>query len=170
MSPHDQYVPLFSRAMEGLVLCLDKADAFLVAHSLPADRVLATSVYPDMFPLATQLHFTVSHPARLAARLGAEGAPLHESPPESLSDAAGRARTMKTWLDALPRSVFDGAANCKIVHRFRSGNEVHFDGLAYVTEWVLPNFFFHETAAYLILRGLGVPVTKKDFMGGHLPA
>ena len=169
-TPHDQYAPLFSHALEGMALSLETAEAHFRQHPVPVDQLMKTRVYPDMFPFELQIHITTIHPARLAERLGAENAPLFENPPADLAEAIVRARAVKTFMDDLPRAIFDEAGEREIVHRFHSGNEVRFNGLGYVSEWVLPNFFFHKAATYLILRSLGVPVTKKIYMGGHLPA
>ena len=169
-TPHDQYVPLFSHALEGMALSLETAEAFFREHPVPVDQLMKTRIYPEMFPFELQLQISASHPARLAERLGVENAPLHESPPADLAEAIARMRAVKAFMEALPRAIFDEAGNREIVHRFHSGNEVRFNGLGYIGEWVLPNFFFHKTVAYLILRSLGVPVTKKIYMGGHLPA
>jgi hypothetical protein len=155
--------PVFAQYLNGLSLVLDKAEAFTEARSLDPTRMLATRLYPDMYPLGQQVRTAIDHACRGAAHLAGVEPPAlgdEDSFPALKVDIVKAV----TFLNGLNEAQFEGAEDREIVFKTPRG-EMRFAGQPYLLNMCLPNFYFHAAAAYAILRSLGVELSKRDFMG-----
>ncbi|MEI9885416.1 MAG: DUF1993 domain-containing protein [Rhizomicrobium sp.] len=164
ISMYQVSVPVFVRNLTALGGVLDKAAAFAEAKKLDPAVVLATRLYPDMYPLAVQVGQVCTHAARGVAQLS--GLPQPEFGAPETSFAALKERVSKTldFVKSATPAQIDGSEDKDIVLKFGS-REMPFKGQAFLVGFTLPNFFFHYTTAYNILRNLGVEIGKRDFMG-----
>jgi uncharacterized protein len=166
MSMYAASVPVFRQILGSLGAILDKAEAHVDAKKLDPDALLQARLFPDMFPLLRQVQLATDFAKGAAARLGGVEVPRYE---DAEQDFAGlRARLEKTlaFLDSVPHEAIDAGAGRDVV--IGSGaNERRFVGQAYLLHYALPNFYFHATTAYDILRHNGLELGKRDFIGAY---
>ncbi|MEI9996216.1 MAG: DUF1993 domain-containing protein [Rhizomicrobium sp.] len=157
-------VPVFTRHLTALAAVLDKAAAFAEAKKFDQAVLLGTRLYPDMFPLAVQVGQVCAHAARGVAQLA--GLPQPEFGAAETTIAALKERVTKTldFVKSATPAQIDGTDDKDIVLKFGS-REMPFKGEQFLLGFTLPNFFFHHTTAYDILRSLGLEIGKRDFMG-----
>ena len=162
---YDLFVPQLVRGLSNLGDFLAKGATFASDHDLAEADVLATRLYEDMAPLTSQIQRVSDSAKGAIVRLG--GIENVAMPDEETSFAELQARIARTldFVKAAPREAIDGKEAAEVVLAFPQG-EFRFTGLQYVTAFVLPNFYFHVTTAYALLRMRGVPVGKRDFLGG----
>ena len=169
ISAYDISIPLFTASLTGLYTLLAKGERFFDARGIDHKDVLNARIYPDMFPFHVQVRISTRHPLRVCELLGKLEVPELAASNVSLPHLKESVNETIVFLKSLSPAQFAGSADAEIRHTFRSGFEQRFTGLTYLTQWCLPNFYFHLTTAYDLLRGLGVEVTKRDYMGGELP-
>lgn len=162
---YDLTVPVFIRNFENLSKILTKAEAFATEKGIDPNELLTARLYEDMAPLTRQIQIASDTAKGAAVRLGSlDNVPMAD---EETSFADLQARIAKTmdFLKAAPREAIDGkeAASVSLVTPNRT---FEFTGIDYALNFVLPNFFFHVTTAYAILRMKGVPIGKMDYLGG----
>ena len=164
ISMYSVSVPVFLRNLNALSGVLDKAAAFAEAKKFDQAVVLGTRLYPDMFPLAVQVGQVCAHAARGVAQLAGLTQPEFAAPETTIAGLKERiAKTIEFVKSATPAQI-DGTEDKDIVLKF-GAREMPFKGEAFLIGFTLPNFFFHYTTAYNILRSIGVDVGKRDFMG-----
>jgi len=165
MSLYDQVVPPLSHALKALSRILDKAEAHCTARKIDPAVLLGDRLYADMLPFTRQVQIASDHARRGAMRLtGAEPTPVADNE-TSFADLKARIAMSLAALDAYKPADFDGAEARSLT--FKAGpRELTFSGAAFVPYWMLPNFYFHMTTAYNILRHNGVEIGKVDFLGG----
>lgn len=157
-------VPVFLRNLNALSGILDKAQAFAEAKKFDQAVLLGTRLYPDMFPLNVQVGQVCTHAARGVAQLAGVAQPDFGAPETTIAGLKERvAKTIDFVKTAKPEQI-DGSEAKDIVLKFGT-REVPFKGEQFLIGFTLPNFFFHYTTAYDILRSLGLEVGKRDFMG-----
>jgi hypothetical protein len=159
---YDLTVPVFTRSLKALSGLLDKA----VAHAgeAGAEALLANRLIDDMHPLAKQVQIACDSAKLCVARLSGAEAPVNEDVETTIAELKARIASTLDFLASVPRTAIDGQEDREVVLKF-PGGEWPFKGQAYVTGFALPNFFFHVTTAYGLLRQAGVPLGKRDFMG-----
>ncbi|HXC57011.1 MAG TPA: DUF1993 domain-containing protein [Rhizomicrobium sp.] len=157
-------VPVFVRNLSALSGVLDKAAAFAEAKKFDQAVLLATRLYPDMFPLAVQVGQVCTHATRGVAQLAGLAQP--DFGPAETTIAALKERVGKAldFVKTATPAQIDGTEAKDIVLKFGT-REMPFKGEQFLVGFTLPNFFFHYTTAYNILRSVGVEVGKRDFMG-----
>jgi hypothetical protein len=157
-------VPVFLRNLNALAGVLDKAAAFAEAKKFDQAVLLSTRLYPDMFPLNVQVGQVCTHAARGVAMLSGMAQPEFGGPETTI--AALKERVAKTidFVKSANAGQIDGTEEKDVVLKFGT-REMPFKGQAFLVGFTLPNFFFHYTTAYNILRSLGLEVGKRDFMG-----
>jgi len=164
ISMYQASVPPLARMLANLKSILDKAAAHAQAKKIDESVLLNARLYPDMFPLVRQVQiacdFARATPARLA---GKEPLALEETE-KSFSDLATRIDRSIEYLRSLSPNDIDGSEAREIVRPIR-GEPKKFTGLNYLEQFALPNFFFHATTAYAILRHSGVEIGKGDYIG-----
>jgi len=157
-------VPVFLRNLTALNAVLDKAAAFAEAKKFDQAVLLATRLYPDMYPLNIQVQTVTTHALRGTALLAGLTQPDFGPAETTLAGLKDRvSRTIDFVKSATPAQI-DGTEDKDIVVKFGT-REMPFKGLPFLMGFTLPNFFFHYTTAYNILRSVGVEVGKRDFMG-----
>jgi hypothetical protein len=142
---------------------LDLADAYAKEKSFDPDLFSQFRLAPDQFPFARQLQ-TACDTAKLStSRLTGKDAPKHADTEQTLDELRARLRSVITYLDGVSAKDFEGAASRSITQPRWEGKVM--TGTDYFLEHAQPNFFFHVTHCYAILRHNGVPVGKRDYLG-----
>ncbi len=161
---HAASVTAMDRTLGALSAILAKAEAHCEARGIKPEALLTFRLYPDMFPLTRQVQLACDFAARAAARLaGAEpkGFPDTEV---TFAELQARIQAARDYIAGFAAPAYDGAAERAVTIKMR-GEDVTMPGLQYLTLYSLPQFHFHATTAYNILRHNGVEVGKRDYMG-----
>lgn len=160
-------VPVFKQLLTALKANLAQADAEAAAKKIEPEAYLQARLYPDMFPLLKQVQIAADFARGIGARLAGVEVPAYEGKERNFADLDGLlARTME-FLDTLPAAQFEASDAKEIVLRPGTPKERKLSGQAYLSNYGLPQFLFHVTTAYAILRHNGLPLGKRDFMGAY---
>lgn len=157
-------VPLFVKMLGGLKNVLAKGEVYVNEQGLNEVEFLKTQLAPDMFPLTRQVQIATDNAKGATARLTALDAPKYEDTETTFADLYARIDKTIEYVKSIPASAFEGASTRQITLPYFPGKFMTGEG--YVREYVIPNFLFHVTAAYAILRMEGVPLGKADFLHG----
>lgn len=160
-------VPVFKQMLTALKAILAQADAHVVAKSIEPDALLQARLYPDMFAVAKQVQVAADFARGVSARLADVDVPVYEGREKSFADLDALLAKSLTFLDSLNAAQFEGSETRSIVLRPGTPKEKKLSGQAYLTSYGLPQFFFHVTTAYAILRHNGVAIGKRDYMGAY---
>ena len=163
ISMYHASVPVFIQLLGGLKGVIEKAEAHATGHKWDENTVLNERLFPDMFTLARQVRQASEH-AFGAGR--AAGVPVPELPAIDNSYGEMKARIDKTidFLKGLRADQLDGREDAQVTLT-QGGQQRNFRAQVYLYHLAMPNFYFHITTAYNILRSLGVDIGKRDFMG-----
>jgi uncharacterized protein len=158
-------IPVFIQHLNGLNTVLDKAAAWTAARKVSETDLLNMRLSPDMFNLARQVRAATDHAANAAGRLA--GKELLKFANDETTIAQLKDRIAKTidYLKNVKQSEIDGTENKEITITLPSGQTRQFTGQSLLLGNSLPNFYFHATTAYDIIRQCGVEIGKRDFMG-----
>jgi hypothetical protein len=157
-------VPIFIRMLNNLAAILEKAAAHCEARKIDPAALLQFRLYPDMFAFARQVQAAADHAKNGVARLAGVEAPVFENAERSFPELIERVRRTVAYLETLKPEQIDGSEDREI--RIRRGDSVaSYRGQDSLLNRALPNFFFHLTTAYDILRHNGVELGKRDFLG-----
>lgn len=157
-------VPVFARMLGNLTGILDKAAAYATARKIDEAVLLGARLYPDMFPLSRQVQLATDFARGTAARLAGLEPPSAEDSEKTFVELAARVDGTLAYLRTLQPAQIDGSETRKITRTIR-GVQRTLDGQDYLLRYALPNFYFHLSTAYGILRHSGVEVGKSDFIG-----
>ncbi|OGA24620.1 MAG: hypothetical protein A3I02_01535 [Betaproteobacteria bacterium RIFCSPLOWO2_02_FULL_67_26] len=157
-------VPVFVKHLNGLAGCLKKAQALYAEKKFDETSLLSYRFYPDMFSLARQVQAATDHARNCTALLAGIEAPKYEDSEKSLAELAARVEKTVAWLGAIKPGQIDGSEDKAVTVKMRD-RELNFKGLELLLNRSMPNFMFHATTAYDILRHNGVELGKRDFMG-----
>jgi hypothetical protein len=142
---------------------LEKGVAYAAAKHFDPDVLLQSRLAPDMFPLLRQIQATCDQAKYAASRAAGKEAPSHPDNEQTIADARKRIQTVTSYLDTFTQQDFDGIdARTVRLPRWEGKSMAASD---YFVEHALPNFFFHLTTAYAILRHNGVDIGKRDYLG-----
>lgn len=166
ISMYQASVALLKPVLMNLQTMLEKAAAFSDSKKVDGAVLPATRLFPDMFPLSRQVQIATDHAKGCAARLAGVTPPAYEDNEKTLSDLIARVQKTIEYLDTFKPEQIDGSEERNIELKIGS-HEMKFIGHVYVLRFVQPNFYFHVTTAYNILRSNGVDVGKQDFLN-HL--
>lgn len=164
LSIHQASVPVFVQGLKGLKGVLTKAQAHVEAKGLDPEALLKARLYPDMFPLIRQAQIATDFAKGCAARLAGVEVPAWDDVETSFPELIARVERAIAYVEGLDPGAFTGAEDRDIT-LVRRGETSVVKGLAYLQTQAQPNFFFHLTTAYAILRHNGVEVGKRDFLG-----
>jgi hypothetical protein len=164
ISMYQVSVPVFTRNLTALIGVLTKAEAFAEAKKFDQAVLLGTRLYPDMFPLAVQVGQVCTHATRGVAQLAGLTQPDFGAPETTIAALKERVSKALAFVKTATAAQIDGTEDKEIVLKFGT-REMPFKGEQFLVGFTLPNFFFHYTTAYNILRSVGVEVGKRDFMG-----
>ncbi|MGE4063456.1 MAG: DUF1993 family protein [Rhodospirillaceae bacterium] len=157
-------VPVLVRYLKNTSNLLDKGAAFCAAKKIDPSVLLSYRLAPDMFPLSRQIQILSDAAKGAGARLAGVEVPSFPDTETTVDDLKARIAKTVSFLEGLKESQFSGAENRDI--SFKAGpNDIKFRGDDYLSSWVFPNFFFHVTAAYSIMRHMGVELGKRDYLG-----
>ena len=164
ISMYQVAVPVFVRALGNLAHVLKKGEEHAKSKNVSDEVLLQTRLIPDMLPLIKQIQIACDTAARGAARLAGVEPKSFQDTEKTLAEAYQRIDAAIAYAKSFAPEQIDGSEARKVMMKTRHG-ETEFTGLAYLTEYSLPNLFFHCATAYDILRVAGTPIGKKDFLG-----
>ena len=164
---YDSSIVPLSHSLKALAAILKKAEAYCETRKIDPNALLTARLFPDMLPFIRQILIASDHAKGCGARLA--GIAVPSFPDEEKTFAELQARIAKTldFIGGLKREQFAGAATRTVTIKI-GGKDTEMTGAAYLSSAVLPNFYFHMTTAYNILRHNGVELGKGDFLGRNL--
>jgi uncharacterized protein len=157
-------VPAFTHLLSALSKILDRAKAYADEKKFDEAILLNARLAPDMFPLARQVQVSCDFAKGCGARLAAIEIPKFDDTEKTLDELKTRIQKTIDFLNSIDKSKFDGAENRDVTVRI-SGEEKQVNAALYARDIALPNFYFHLTTSYAILRHNGVAIGKNDFLG-----
>ena len=160
-------VPVFKQMLTALKTILAQASEYAAARSIEPDALLQARLAPDMFPLLKQVQIAADFSRGIAARLAWVEVPAFAGQEKSFADLDRLLAQTLAFLDSVNASQFEGKEGAEIVLRPGTPKEKKLTGQAYLVNYGLPQFFFHVTTAYDILRHNGLPIGKRDFLGTY---
>jgi len=166
MNLHDATVPIFIKFLGNIERWLDKAVAHAEARKFDPEILVQARLAPDQFPLLRQVQSACDVAKYAVAKLTGTEPPVHPDTEKTIADLRARIRTCVTYVESFGKDAFVGAEDRACSHSWMQGASMR--GGDYLDHYVLPNFHFHLTTAYSILRHNGVDVGKRDYLG-HLP-
>jgi hypothetical protein len=164
VSLYDVSIPIFTLSLNNLAAILDKAATHAEAKKVDPKALPAARLIVDMLPLSAQIQIACDTAKGAAARLAGVEIPKHEDTESTLPELKARVAKTLEFIKSIKPEQLQGAETREIVLQFPH-NTLKFTGVNYLTNFVLPNFFFHLTMAYALLRKNGVELGKRDFLG-----
>lgn len=164
LSMYQAFIPPALHGFGTLSAILAKAEQHAEANKISPDVLLQARLYPDMFPLVRQVQIATDVVKGGAARLAGIEVPSFPDTESSFAELQARIEKTVSFLKSISPAQIDGSESKAIALKV-GGNELSFDGQAYLLSFVLPNFYFHTTTAYAILRHNGLAIGKMDFLG-----
>lgn len=165
ISMYAALIPSCKHMLNNLSRLLDKAAAYADTRKIDSSVLVNARLFPDMFPLTRQVQIAGDIAKSGAARLAGIEVPKFDDNEATFSDLQARIAKTIRFLETIQPEQIDGSEERDIV--FQIGErKFEFKGRQYLSNWVLPNFYFHITTAYNILRHNGVEIGKGDFLGG----
>ncbi|HVV66021.1 MAG TPA: DUF1993 domain-containing protein [Rhizomicrobium sp.] len=165
ISMYQASAPVYLQYLNSISAVLDKGAAFAEARKLDPAALLQARLYPDMHPLVKQVQIFTDQAARGMSRLAGVEPPPFPDTENSFAELKARIQRAIAHVESFRPEQIDGSEAREIVMKTPRG-DLNFKGKDYLLGFSLPNFFFHATATYAILRHVGVEIGKMDFMGG----
>jgi hypothetical protein len=157
-------VPIFIRHLNGLASCMKIAQALYADKKYDETTLVSYRFFPDMFSFARQVQAATDHARTCVAALAGIEAPAYEMNEKSLAELIGRVEKSLAFLNSVKREQVDGSEDKSLTIKVM-GKDVNFKGVDLLQNRSLPNFYFHCTTAYDIIRHNGIEVGKRHFMG-----
>jgi hypothetical protein len=164
MSLHAVVVPAFLQTLKALSAVLAKAEAHCEAKKIAPEALLTARLFPDMYPLTRQVQAACDGAAKSCARLAGVDVPVYPDEEKSFAELQKRIETVSNYLKGFTEQQFEGAAT-KDISVPAGPRTLNFTGAQFLASFALPNFYFHATTAYDILRHNGIEIGKRDFLG-----
>jgi hypothetical protein len=164
ISMYQASVPVFVRMLTNLKAILNKAAAYAQARKIDEAVLLGARLFPDMLPLTRQVQIASDFARGTAARLAGKEPPAFDDTEKTLAELIARIDRSLDYIRTVAAGEIDGSEAREIVRPVR-GEPKKFTGLNYLVQYALPNFFFHVTTAYAILRHNGLEIGKADYIG-----
>jgi uncharacterized protein len=158
-------IPVFKQMLLALSGVLRKAEDHATAKKIDPNAFLQARLYPDMFPLLRQVMIATDFAKGASARLAGVEVPVVADTEQTFADLQARIAAMVAFMDGLDAKLIDKPHTREIVIQAGTPRERTFDASTYLLHYAIPQFFFHVTTAYALLRHNGVEVGKKDYMG-----
>ena len=165
ISMHSASGPVFVKLLTNLQAWLDKAEAHAEMRKFDSANYLGLRLAPDMLPFTRQIQITSDTVKACMARLAGQEMPKWEDNEASLADVRARVQKTTDYVKGFTSAQIDGSEERVISVPRRSGDPLQFSGENYLKHYALPNFYFHTTTAYALLRHAGVEIGKNDFLG-----
>jgi hypothetical protein len=167
ISMHAASVPVFTQMLGSLSALLHKAESHAEQRKIDADALLQARLFPDMFPLRRQVQIACDFARGVSARLAGVEVPSFPDTEKTFTELQALIEKTLSFLGGLSPTQFDKSESREIVTRPGTPKERRFNGQAYLLSYGLPQFFFHVTTAYALLRHNGVELGKGDYMGKY---
>ena len=164
ISMYQASVPRFVNILGNLSKILDKAQAHIDAKKISDATLTGYRLFPDMLSMATQVQIACDTAKGLVARLSGVDAPAFEDNETTLAELQARIAKTITFIQSVPAEKIDGTEDKAIVTK-RGDKETHYKGMQVLLGHAVPNFYFHVTTTYNILRHNGVEIGKRDYLG-----
>ncbi len=164
ISMYQASTPRFANMLRNLSAIIDKAEGHCAAKKIEPTVLTSYRLFPDMFPFTRQVQIACDTAKGAVARLAGVDIPKHEDTEQSFAELKARIAKTLDFIESVGAAKIDGSDDKEIVLQMRSG-ERRFKGMQYLLGHAYPNFYFHATTAYNILRHNGVDVGKADFIG-----
>jgi hypothetical protein len=157
-------VPVFKQMLNSLSDVLAKAEAHATEKKIDANALLQARLFPDMFALTRQVLIAADFAKGACARLAGVEVPKYDDTEQTFADLQARIAKTLAFIDTLDAAQIDGSEE-RDISTSAGPNSKNFKGLTYLLHYALPQFFFHVTTTYALLRHNGVEIGKRDFMG-----
>jgi hypothetical protein len=167
ISMYHASVPVFKQMLSALSDVLSKAEAHIETKKVAPSVLLQTRLALDMFPLVRQVQIACDFATSVSARMARVEVPAYDDSEQDIAGLKARIARTVAFLSGLDEEQFEGSEALEIVLRPGTPKEKKLGGRAYVLAYGLPQFFFHVTTAYNLLRHNGVEIGKKDYMGTY---
>lgn len=164
MTPYDLSVPVFRQHLVALRALLDRAQIYADERRFESSKFLDLRLAVDMLPFSAQVTIACDLAKNASGRLASVERPTFEGGEKTLAELQGRIDRTLAYLDTIGSNAMDGVEERTITFP-SGGEELTLASLDYLRRFALPNFFFHCTTAYALLRQAGVPLGKRDFLG-----
>ena len=164
LSMYQATIPAFVQMLNNLSAILDKAGAHAQSRQIDPEVLLSYRLAPDMLPFVRQLQIAADLAKGAAARLADVEVPKHDDTGKTLGDLKARLAKTATFVQSFKPTDIDGSEDRDINLKLGE-HTMSFKGQPYLVHFALPNFYFHCTTAYDILRHCGVELGKRDFIG-----
>ena len=158
-------LPVFITGLNALLGILDKAAEFAAAKKIDETVLLQTRLAPDQFPLVRQIQIVTDSAKNGSARVAGVEAPKHDDKETTISELKTRIAETIAFIESIDQDAFNSGADKQIIFPLGKLYKGEMKGDAYVTHFVLANYYFHLTTAYSILRHCGVDIGKMSFLG-----
>lgn len=167
LSMYQSSLPILTALLMNLKAILEKGAAYCEIKKIDSAVLPGSRLFPDMLPLSKQVQIATDHAKGCAARLAGLESPVFEDNEKTLAELIARVQKTLDYLATFKPAQIDGSESRNIELKIGS-HELKFIGDVYLLNFVLPNFYFHVTTAYNILRHNGVEIGKQDFLGNLL--
>jgi len=167
ISMHAASVPVFKQMLGSLGELLAKAEAHAAEKKIEPNALLQSRLFPDMFPLTRQVQIACDFAKGVTARLAGAEVPVYDDREQSFAELRALVAKTIAFVDSFDAASFEGSEQREILTRPGTPKERRFDGQSYLLSYGLPQFFFHVTTAYALLRHNGVEIGKRDYMGAY---
>jgi uncharacterized protein len=167
LSLYDASISVFKQILGGLDDVIAKAQASAAARKIEPDALIQARLYPDMFPLSKQVQIACDFARGVSARLAGAEVPVYEDKEKTFDELRGLIARTIAFVDGFDASRLAGSAQREIVLRPGTPKERRLTGDKYLLNYGLPQFFFHVTTAYALMRHNGVEIGKRDYMGAY---
>jgi len=164
ISMYQASVPRFINILGNLANILDKAQAHVEAKKIAEGTLPGYRLFPDMLPMTTQVQIACDAAKGVVARLAGIDIPVFEDNEKTLADLKARVAKTIAFIQTITPAQIDGTEEKDIVIK-RGEKETHYKGMQFLLGHAVPNFYFHVTTTYNILRHNGVEIGKRDFLG-----
>jgi hypothetical protein len=165
ISMHSASVPALVRTLNAMLRWLEKAQAHAEARRFDTANYLGLRLAPDMLPFVSQVRIACDHAKGCAARLGGVEVPKYDDNEATFDELRARIRKTIAFVQSVPAQGFAGSEAREIALPVRNRDPLRYDGESYLHHFALPNFYFHATMTYALLRHAGVELGKADFLG-----
>ena len=160
-------VPVFKQLLTSLQAILAKAETHVAEKKIEPGAFLQARLFPDMFPLIKQVQIAADFATGISARLAGVDVPVYDDKEQTFAELQELISKTLAFIESLTPAQFEGSETREIVLRPGTPKEKKLVGQSYLSNYGLPQFFFHVTTAYAILRNNGLDVGKRDFMGAY---
>lgn len=167
LSLHTASVPVFTQMLDSLSAILGKADTYATSRNIEPAALLQARLFPDMLPLVRQVQIACDFARGVCARLAGVDVPSVPDTHASFAELRALLESTRDFIQSLDVAAIEGANDREIVLRPNTPKARQFTGTAYLLSYGLPQFFFHVTTAYDLLRHNGLDVGKRDYMGAY---